>query len=566
MSTVVAPVVPSNLKVFSNVPSVKSAVSLRSLAYNNYDALCDLIDNSIDAAATKVSVNCKQKSPNDPTDRIITVADNGCGMNEATLLQAIRLGSETQHKPGDLGFFGMGLLTASWSMTPQVKVLTRNAVKGTVLCGVTDLDYMERTKTWDSFVGLADDKEVKLFNSLLRDGTGTVVVLERIEERQCKTRRLSSFVNEMLSKAGLVFHELLMFGNIAITINGEKVLPIDPLLRDLSDTEVDRTDDDVEVDIGGGRTGKCKVRTMLLVDSQRVATEENEAVIKRIKAKFGNDKDRLVKDLTGPTTRFTGVYFVRNMRVIKHYNSFQLFGKVPHHELQSLRVMIEFDQSLDAAFGLSFKKSELEPPQSVFDKIKMQVVSPRLMETRRWYGKKQIKDASESLTDEEKKAKAVIEPMAKLLGIRPPPDEKKPDEKKSDEKKSDEKKPENHKDKAPQHHDHSRFEIEHIHTGPHSPVWDIGAKGGKVVVKWNVDHPFWLYCVVPAGSPDKVNYRNNLMTAINLIAYGLGAAAFAGKTDLIDTNLKDSELLAAHNTLVESMSRCVRTACEIQTS
>jgi hypothetical protein len=35
---------------------------------------------------------------------------------------------------------------------------------------------------------------------------------------------------------------------------------------------------------------------------------------------------------------------------------------------------------------------------------------------------------------------------------------------------------------------------------------------------------------------------------------------------VIDTNLKDSELLAAHNTLVESMSRCVRTACEIQTS
>jgi hypothetical protein len=48
--------------------------------------------------------------------------------------------------------------------------------------------------------------------------------------------------------------------------------------------------------------------------------------------------------------------------------------------------------------------------------------------------------------------------------------------------------------------------------------------------------------------------------------FGIPALGFAGRTDLIDSKLKDSELLAAHNTLVESMSRCVRTACEIQTS
>src|SRR5437899_1999982 len=87
--------------------------SLRHLGYGNYEALADIVDNSIDADAQNLKITIQQKN----TQHQISIADNGHGMSRHVLDQAMRLGSMTERDHNsDLGKFGMGLVTASLSI------------------------------------------------------------------------------------------------------------------------------------------------------------------------------------------------------------------------------------------------------------------------------------------------------------------------------------------------------------------------------------------------------------------------------------------------------------------
>ena len=77
-------------------PSASSlSASMRDLGYSLQTAIADLVDNSISAEATKVDILCDLTQLN-PTLGII---DNGNGMDEAAIINALRHGSKN---PSDL--------------------------------------------------------------------------------------------------------------------------------------------------------------------------------------------------------------------------------------------------------------------------------------------------------------------------------------------------------------------------------------------------------------------------------------------------------------------------------
>ena len=88
------------------IPSVKMANSFANLGYNNYTALKDIIDNSIDAMAKNVTVNIGwyKEGPKKHIDSI-EIHDDGRGMSMLTLQQALTYGSNTSHAQDDLGCF-----------------------------------------------------------------------------------------------------------------------------------------------------------------------------------------------------------------------------------------------------------------------------------------------------------------------------------------------------------------------------------------------------------------------------------------------------------------------------
>ena len=99
---------PSNIKfkVEPIIPSAaRTSASLRDIGYDTPRAIADLVDNSVAANASHVAVDFHFEG----TRSRIRVTDNGTGMDAATLLDAMRYGSEREYSADDLGKFGFGL-------------------------------------------------------------------------------------------------------------------------------------------------------------------------------------------------------------------------------------------------------------------------------------------------------------------------------------------------------------------------------------------------------------------------------------------------------------------------
>ena len=101
-------------------PDAKSlSQSLRAFGYDISTAVADLIDNSITADAKNITI---QFEWNEGKPWVV-IADDGKGMSEAELFQAMKPGStnplESRSK-NDLGRFGLGLKTASFSQCRKI--------------------------------------------------------------------------------------------------------------------------------------------------------------------------------------------------------------------------------------------------------------------------------------------------------------------------------------------------------------------------------------------------------------------------------------------------------------
>jgi HSP90 family molecular chaperone len=96
-------------------------LSLRSVGYTLETAIADIVDNSITAKATDIYIDIKWSKE----ISYISICDNGYGMNENDLHQAMKIGSKNpidQRSNDDLGRFGMGLKTAAFSLCKRLTV------------------------------------------------------------------------------------------------------------------------------------------------------------------------------------------------------------------------------------------------------------------------------------------------------------------------------------------------------------------------------------------------------------------------------------------------------------
>ena len=100
--------------------------SMRAYGYTLPTAIADLIDNSIAADSRNVWLRFEWEGE----DSWISITDDGRGMSEEELVNAMRLGSRSpleQRDAKDLGRFGLGLKTAAFS---QARRRTLNTPPG----------------------------------------------------------------------------------------------------------------------------------------------------------------------------------------------------------------------------------------------------------------------------------------------------------------------------------------------------------------------------------------------------------------------------------------------------
>ena len=207
--------------------------ALRGLGYSTAAALADIVDNSVSAGANEVRIDFAW----DGVMSRISVLDDGRGMDDAELESAMRLGDKSpldERALGDLGRFGMGLKTASFS---QCRRLTVASVKdGLNVCLRWDLDALAARNDggWLLFEGPSPGSETFL-SSLSGVKSGTLVLWERLDRIVTKGYVADDFLDltcRVEAHLAMVFHRMLQGQKplLRILLNGTRVMPWDPFM------------------------------------------------------------------------------------------------------------------------------------------------------------------------------------------------------------------------------------------------------------------------------------------------------------------------------------------------
>ena len=120
--------------------------SFKSLGYTIEAAVADLVDNSITAQARNINVEFTW----DGRNSWVAVTDDGDGMTEDELVTAMTIaakGPGISRGPKDLGRFGMGLKTASFSQARQL-IVTTAPPGGHAVHRAWDLDVVQQSGEW----------------------------------------------------------------------------------------------------------------------------------------------------------------------------------------------------------------------------------------------------------------------------------------------------------------------------------------------------------------------------------------------------------------------------------
>jgi len=344
-------------------------------------AIADLIDNSISAGADAIDIVCdvSGKSP------ALVILDNGRGMTEGELLTAMRhgAGNPKQHRsPKDLGRFGLGLKTASFS---QCRSLTVVSKKGGAVCGAEwNLDRIDAADDW--ILTILDGVDIQEIPYVERLGDlGTAVIwrkLDRLMEDEAGDRR-DEIVNEKLEAVGrhlsLVFHRFLSgevkgSPRISITVNGHPVEAFDPFCRKNPATQI--LPEEV-VHLGNA---EVRLQPYVLPHHSRLTAREYD---------FYQSRSDFISN--------QGAYIYRNGRLMAWGDWFRL---VPKGEATKLaRVQIDFPNSLDEAWTIDIKKSRARPPHTVRERLRQIVarITARSVTVHRGRGQKLFQESDAPL-------------------------------------------------------------------------------------------------------------------------------------------------------------------------
>ena len=354
-------------KQINHPPSASSlSESMRDLGYSLATAIADIIDNSITADATEIDVFCDLTGVS-PT---LTIIDNGHGMSDEELLSAMKHGSTNPKKerlPHDLGRFGLGLKTASFSQCRHLTVVS--SINSALSGAEWDLDVISNKDEW--ILSILDDEEIEQLPYIHHlTSTGTIVIwrkLDRLFEAQSGAKR-AEIVNDKLDLVekhlSLVFHrfiagEIKNRKRIEIRINGHPVAAFDPFCRKNKATQI-LPREIVRVD-----GYEVVIQPYVLPHHSKLSAEEHD---------FYEDRSSFISN--------QGAYIYRSGRLMAWGDWFRL---VPKSEVTKLaRVQIDFPNALDESWTIDIKKSRARPPQAVKDRLK-QIISKIAFNSTRVY-------------------------------------------------------------------------------------------------------------------------------------------------------------------------------------
>lgn len=225
-------------------PCADSLVTaMRAFGYDLSMALCDIIDNSITAGSTFIELDYSWNHGKP----WIRVKDNGSGMSDSELFNAMRYGSQSpleKRAENDLGRFGLGLKTASFSQCKCLTVASKKKLKKKVF-RCWDLDHVVKVNDWELFKQPYEDA-IDLLKPLDELEHGTIVLWQNIDrllgtddlEDDEGHEAFNSKFSLIPRYIEMVFHRFLEGKNgIKISVGAHKCKAWDPYLKNNSQTQ-----------------------------------------------------------------------------------------------------------------------------------------------------------------------------------------------------------------------------------------------------------------------------------------------------------------------------------------
>jgi hypothetical protein len=319
--------------------------SLRDIGYSLETALADIIDNSLASGASLVDI-LADTAGDDPK---IAILDNGSGMSPDELMAAMRPGSRNplEERTGtDLGRFGLGLKTASFSQCRRLTVIT--ARDGVRSAAIWDLDFVAEQNEW--LLQLPDPSEAQPWCDQL-GSQGTLVIWEALDRLAPKGERgdLVRALDLAREHLELVFHRYISgergLVRVRMRLNNRELSAFDPFDQSNTATIVGPTEE--------FRSGRhiVTIQSFTLPHHKKLAATDWE----RNAGRAGYLKNQ-------------GFYVYRARRLIIHGT---WFGLARQTELTKLaRVKIDIPTGLDAEWKIDVKKASAQPPFNVRERLR----------------------------------------------------------------------------------------------------------------------------------------------------------------------------------------------------
>lgn len=328
--------------------------AIREAGYLNIStALAELVDNSLQAAATEVAITIHR--PTADALPVIAVEDNGIGMTKGELEQCLRFGGSSRFDARQsFGRFGMGLPAASLSQARRVEVTAwRNS-------GV------EQTVALDVDAIVAGLEPTLTARRGARSNGVSGCRVRWIECDRIEYRRLAWLERSLHRDLGRMYRRFIASG-LTITINGARVEVVDPTLRTINvegaTAQLAFDELEYELEAPGGGTSVVTVRFVML-PVHRWHNLDN--VTKRRVGIIGGG----------------GVSILRAGREIA--TGWHLMGGKRRENYDDWwRCEIEFDPTLDEHFGITINKQGIRPSATLREAIAPELESiARLLNAR----------------------------------------------------------------------------------------------------------------------------------------------------------------------------------------
>lgn len=275
-------------------------------------------------------------------------------MTRNELLSSMSIGSSdplNDRSIHDLGRFGMGMKTASFSLGKKLTVISKSNNEISNACW--DLDYVRQSDKWEILINDSSDAFIgELSDTISQYSCGTIVCISNVDklissDSSAEKKKFYKMIDNVKSHLSLVFHRFMESGEIQIRFNGTLLNPWNPFIPNNNARQE--------------------------LEQEEVYENGHKVIIKPYvlphKTKFANDDE--FKEAGGYKgwLQHQGFYVYRNRRLIIYGTWFGLLKKEMSYNLARIRLDIYSDSDFD--WQIDIKKSKAVPPAYTDDIIRI---------------------------------------------------------------------------------------------------------------------------------------------------------------------------------------------------